>query len=65
MMLTSDDLSELKRSGFVCFRMKRATAMSAVLQLVLAFACGNSRARNTLVEAKHTHPQRRVFDQAS
>jgi hypothetical protein len=33
--------------------MKRATAMSAVLHVILAFACCNNGARSTPVEAKH------------
>jgi hypothetical protein len=45
--------------------MKRVTAMSAVLQVILAFACCNNGARSTLVEAKHGRiPQGRVFDRA-
>jgi hypothetical protein len=45
--------------------MKRATAISAVLQVILAFACCNNGARSTLVEAKHGRiPQGQVFDRA-
>jgi hypothetical protein len=45
--------------------MKRATAMSTVLQVILTFACCNNEARSTLVEAKHGRiPQGRVFDRA-
>jgi hypothetical protein len=45
--------------------MKTATAMLAVLQVILAFACYNNGARSTLVEAKHGRiPQGRVFNRA-